>query len=800
MKCFKVCLMIFLAVLSLSAFAQKNGVIMGNIRDINTKEVIPGATLRVEGNKATTVSDADGNYKLSIPIGTYNMTADFIGYQTVYQYNIVLTTGNAKMVNIELSKSLSNLDAVTITLDRNRSAIAADMTTPLSVQRLTSEEIKSSPGGNFDVSKVVQTLPGVGVSNGTGDRNDIIIRGGAPNENVYYLDGIEIPILNHFQTQGSSGGAQGMLNVSFIESLKLSSSAFDARYDNALASTFVIKQRDGNPERLSGNLRVSATESVLTLEGPISEQTTFLVSGRKSYLGLLFKLIDLPIRPNFYDFQYKVTHKFNNRFSLTSIGLGGIDNFNFAPTKEASAENIYVLRSSPYINQWNYTVGFNLSQKIKDGYINYVISRNRYENNIDKFENENRIESQRTSAIHSYEIENKFRWDINKFINDWKLSGGISIQQVGYAGDVFLKTGPETSLSFDSDISFWKYGAFLQASKNLFDENLLISGGIRTDMNSFTEGGRNPLKTLSPRLSLAYHINNQVDLTASVGTYFKIPTYTALGYQDENRTFTNRHMDYTQSIHYVLGTQYLPNTSLRFTLEGFYKKYDHYPVSAVTGVSLANSGNDYGSIGSEELLSVGNGETYGFEVYAQQKLIDRLFYVASYSYIRSKFSGLDGELLPSSWDTRHLFSTTIGYKLPKQWDLGLKYRFAGGAPYTPFDLELSRQNYVIKGTGELDYSQLNTRRLSAYSQLDLRIDKRINFRKTSLNLYLDLQNILLQEDQNKPKFTFERNEQNDGFRTIDGGELKADGSNGIPFILNTSSGNLLPSIGFSFEF
>ena len=198
------------------------------------------------------------------------------------------------------------------------------MTTPLSVQQLTSEEIRSSPGGNFDVSKVVQTLPGVGVSNGTGDRNDIIIRGGAPNENVYYLDGIEIPVLNHFQTQGSSGGAQGILNVSFIESLKLTSSAFDARYDNALASTFVIKQRDGNPERLSGNVRVSATESVLTLEGPLSSQTTFLASARKSYLGLLFKLIDLPIRPNFYDFQYKVTHKFNNKFSLSAIGLGAI--------------------------------------------------------------------------------------------------------------------------------------------------------------------------------------------------------------------------------------------------------------------------------------------------------------------------------------------------------------------------------------------------------------------------------------------------------------------------------------------
>src|SRR5690554_2006930 len=443
--------------LSFSALAQLNGVIVGNIRDVNTKEFIPGATIVVEGTSFTTVSDIDGNYKLTIPVGTYNLNANFIGYLNLDKYNIVLTSGNAQIINFELSQSPSNLEEVVINFNQNKSSIAADMTTPLSVQQLTTEEIKSNPGGNFDVSKVVQTLPGVGVSNGTGDRNDIIIRGGAPNENVYYLDGIEIPVLNHFQTQGSSGGAQGLLNVSFIESLKLSSSAFDARYDNALASTFVIRQRNGNPDRLSGNVRVSATESVLTLEGPLSEQTTFLASGRKSYLGLLFKLIDLPIRPNFYDFQYKVNHRFNETFSLAAIGLGGIDRFNFAPTKESTPENIYVLRSSPYINQWNYTVGFNLTQQIENGYMNYILSRNVFANNVDKFEDENRIEQNRTSAIESQEIENKFRWDINKFVNNWKLSGGISVQQVGYRGDLFTRLSPDESFEFNSNIDFWKY-------------------------------------------------------------------------------------------------------------------------------------------------------------------------------------------------------------------------------------------------------------------------------------------------------------------------------------------------------
>ena len=793
-------------------FAQKTGTITGAVQNANTNELLAGASINVEGTTITALVDSIGKFKINLPVGTYSINANYLGYVAQTKYNIVVSSGNIQIVNFDLQPESKNLNEVVIKNNRNRSAIAADMVTPLSVQQLTTEEIKSSPGGNFDVSKVVQTLPGVGISNGVGERNDIIIRGGAPNENVYYLDGIEIPVLNHFQTQGSSGGAQGILNVSFIESLKLSSSAFDARYDNPLASTFVIKQRDGNAERLSGNVRISVTESVLTLEGPLSKKTTFLASTRKSYLSLLFKLIDLPIRPDFNDYQYKVTHKFNDKTTLTAIGLGAVDRFSFAPTKESTLENTYVLRSTPYINQWNYTVGFNLNRKIENGFMNFTISRNTFNNTLDKFEDEQKIEAKRTLLVESEETENKFRFDINKFINGWKLSAGVMTQLVSYQANLFNRVSneirntqgdvisPEQVIRFNSDLSFWKYGLFFQASKNLFNEKLLVSGGIRNDMNSFTDGGNNPLKTLSPRLSFAYHLSSKWDINASVGTYFKIPPYTALGYLNNNGLAANQDMDYIQSTHYVLGTQFLPRNDLRFTVETFYKKYQDYPVSAATGISLANQGAEYASVGSERLLSIGDGETYGFEVFVQQKLVKNFFYVASYSYVRSKFSGLNGQLISSSWDNENLLSLTLGYKLKGNWDLGLKYRYAGGSPYTPFNLVASQQNYVTLGTGVPDYSRLNTERLNAFNQLDFRVDKRINFNKTALNLYIDIQNILKKENDNFPKYTFKRTDDNSAFVTTDNQPLRADGSNGVPFILSTKSGNLIPNIGLTFEF
>ena len=795
-----------------ATFAQTTGVVTGYVRDKNTQETIIGAVVVVEQTTNGALTDIDGNYKIKVPIGTCNLKVSYVGYQTQLKFNIVVTSGNDQVVNFELEPSATNLNEVTITFDKGKSAVATDLITPLSVQQLTTEEIKANPGGNFDVSRVIQTLPGVGGSSGGPSRNDIIIRGGAPNENVYYLDGIEIPVLNHFQTQGSSGGAQGILNVSFIEDLKLSSSAFDARYDNALASTFVIKQRDGNRERLSGNVRVSLTEAVATLEGPIKSKTTFLASVRKSYLDLLFQAIDLPIRPNFYDFQYKVTHRFNDKTSLSAIGLGAIDRFKFASTKNSTPENIFITRSLPYINQWNYTTGFVLNRRIEKGYMNFIVSRNMFENRLDKFEDGNQVESKRTFKLKSQEIENKLKFDYNKYVNNWKITFGAMAQYVKYNTDLYSKVTnsiadsmgneiiPAQFIKFKSEIEFYKYGLFGQIAKNILNEQLLVSLGFRTDLNSFLKEGNNPLKTLSPRFSLAYHINQKIDLTGSIGTYYKIPTYTTLGYKDANDDLVNKSMKYIQSTHYVLGTQFLPNEGFRITTEGFYKEYNNYPVSASTGVSLANQGTNFGSIGSEEINSTGKGETYGFEIFIQQKLIKKNFYVVSYTFVRSKFSGDNGILIPSSWDNKHLISATLGRKFKKGFEIGLKYRFAGGSPYTPYDMVISQQTYLLLGQGTLDNSKLNSQRLMAFNQLDFRIDKKINFKRTTLDVYMDVQNVLGFKNQGNPDYTFKRTADNSAFQTTDGKDILQDGSNAIPVILPNKERSITPTLGLIIEF
>ena len=801
--------------LSLSASAQQSGSITGTVIDKGTQIPLSNVSIRVDDNKFGTITDSLGSFRIrEIPVGTYNISISSLGYKNLTIFNCIVTSGNENTFSVELELEVSQLNEVIVSSATVRSAT---LETPLSVQNLTAEEIKSNPGGNFDISKVIQTLPGVGGgAQGGSFRNDIIIRGGAPNENVFYLDGIEVPVINHFQTQGSSGGPQGILNVSFIQEVKLSSSAFDARYDNALSSVFQIKQKNGNPNNFQGNFRLSASEAALTLEGPLfkDKKTTFLASARRSYLELLFKALDLPIRPNYWDFQTKVTHRLNDKTVFTFLGIGAIDEFRFGVPRDASPEKTYLINSNVLINQWNYTLGASLKRTISNGFWNLALSRNTFNNDIEKFQdNQNPSNSTQTQDINSAEIETKLRFDVNKTINSWKIAYGASIQLADYSNSSFnvlrseLKDNsgniiqPSLIVNFESPLkTFARMGAFAQIGKRFAENRVGVSLGIRSDINTFTSEGMNGLKTLSPRISLGYVISDTWTWNSSYGIYYKIPPYTILGFADQNNVLVNKNSSYQRAGHYTTGIEFIPNEGLRFTLEGFYKRYGNMPISRLDGISLANLGADFALLGNEAVVTEGKGKTYGLEFFVQKKLTDNFFGILSYTMYRSLYSGTDGRFLPSSWDNRQLLSITTGYKFPRNWEMGLKFRYQGGAPFTVFDETLSRLNYLNRGTGTPDYSQLNAQRLKGFNSSDIRIDKKWNLNKLTIDLFLDVSNWYVAKNPALPEYTFKRNADNSGFETTNGQAIKADGSNAIPTRVKNDDPFVTPSIGLIVEF
>jgi len=802
-------------VLSLSALAQGNGRISGTVSNRSNLQLLSGISITLSPGGKSTFSDSLGNFRITgINPGSYSLNLSGVGFQPKSLPNIVITTGNETVLNIELEPAVTQLTDIVIT-NKKSTAKAATLENPLSVQRLTTEDIKANPGGNFDISKVIQSLPGVGGGVAGGSyRNDIIIRGGAPSENVFYLDGIEVPIINHFATQGSGGGPQGILNVSFIEDVKLSTSAFDARYDNALSSVFQFKQKTGNANRLQGNFRLSATDVSATFDGPLSKKTTFLASARRSYLQLLFEAIDLPIRPNYWDFQFKTTTKINSKTTLNILGIGAIDEFSFARPKEASPEKLYVIGSNPLINQSSYTIGATLRRLINNGYINVALSRNTLDNNIEKFvDNEKPLIEERTLNISSNETENKFRLDVTQNFDGWKLSYGTVAQLVEFDNSFSQLLRPAVKdangniiqspfiINSYTQQNFLRYGAFLQAGKRVLGDRLALSGGLRMDANSFERSESNLLKQLSPRLSASYSLNDSWNVSASYGIYYRLPSYTQMTYFNTYLSSLQPSQgDYIRSAHWVGGLEYLPSSTTRFTLEGFFKKYSNYPVSINDGISLANKGNGSEALGNEPVSQTGKGKAYGIEFFAQQKLTSRLFGVFSYTFYRSLFTGEDGKYAPANWDNRQLISFTAGYKFNKNWELGLKFRYQGAAPYTPYNLGESRFSYLTLGTGVFDYSQVNSLRLPAFHSGDLRVDKKWNYRQFTLDLFLDVTNFYSSKAVGIPQYTFQRNADNTAFLTTDGKPIQRNGSNAIPFILDNRDGLLLPTIGLIMEF
>ena len=777
-------LFILLLVVSTLSFAQVTTSIRGNVVDEKGAPIF-AASIYLNNNQGT-FSEEDGTFQISNVVpGSYNLSASFVGYDSQTKFNIIIKSKGNRSFNFILIESSESLEEVVVS---NKNKISRPKETPLSTQSLSAVEIATYPGGNNDVVQVAQSLPGVSPSVG-GFRNDLIIRGGAPNETVYYLDGVEVPNINHFATQGSAGGPVGLLNVSFINDVTLSTSAFGSQYDNPLSGVLQFKQRDGNKERFNTNIRVSATDAAFTFEGPLFKSTkevsntSFLLSIRRSYLQALFKLIGLPIRPDYWDYQYKLSHQIDEYNNLYFIGLGSLDDFSVEAPEDYDEEAQAVLEQAPFIKQKTNSIGVTWRKRFKDGtgYMETTLSNNRLENIFTNYldpENETGIIF-RNDAVES---ETKLRYQITKFINDWKITGGFNLQHSFYTNNTINNTD---AIFYSTEIDFMKYGVFANATRSFFNDKLDVSMGFRMDDDSFTTAS-DLSSNFSPRLSLSYEFLEDWRISATAGRYYKITPYTILGFRDENGILTNEDSDYTQSDHYVIGIQHYLNPAANISLEGFYKQYSDYPVSVLDQVSLANKGADFEVLGNEDVETLGKGRSYGLEFQYQQKLLNNFYSIFSYTYFFSEFTGFDtATYTPSVWDSRHLISFVGGYKLKKNWEISSRYRFAGQTPYVPTNLEATLISYpeII-----LDYTRLGEEKLETFSQLDIRVDKKWNYSQLSLNIFIEVQNILGQSIPRPNEYGLSRD---------------MDGNLNNPLslsLINQDTSTSIPSIGIVVDF
>ncbi len=758
----KITINLFILLFSFNLYSQSEpGTISGQVREANTLIPLVSANVLILGTDLGAATDANGNFIIkNIPPNVYQLRASIIGYRSQIKTDIIVQPGKLTQVNFDLLQETIEIENVVVKADY----FTKDLLQPISIKKFSYEEIRRSPGGFEDVVRALSVLPGVAQADA--GRNDLIVRGGAPSENLYIIDGIEIPNINHFGTQGSTGGPLSYINLDFVRESSFSTGGFPVIYGDKLSSVLRIDLRQGRDDRLGGKATISATQFGLNLEGPgLNENSSFIFSARRSYLDFIFKSAGFGFVPEYYDLFTKYDYKIDNKNSISFLFIGAFDNvkfFNDTPDKIFS--NSRILGT----DQIQYVTGITYKRLINNGFMQFTINRN--------FTDFNSI--QKDTLLNpifkniSREQENNIKFDIvYKLSPTTELNFGASTKLIKFRSDIlfpfFLTSFGDTLsiTSLDKSKQFLKSATYFNINFTVF-KKLITNFGFRFDyFDAISEKFY-----VSPRFSISYPISYTMNLNFSTGVYHQSPSYIWLIADESNKTLKN-----IRAHQYILGVDHQLNEDALLKVEGFIKNYFNYPTSKIrpylvlanTGAGFSGSDDNYSSFGLEPLVSHGSGLSRGIELSVQKKLSNTPYYgLLSLTLSQTDFTSLDGIKRSGAYDQNLIFNLSGGYKINKHWEVSTKFRFASGRPFTPF-----------QNDGSQLVSEYNSRRLKSIHSLDFRVDRRWIFKSWTLITYLDIQNIYNQKNLTGIRWNKQKN-------TIE----------------ESSSIGILPSVGISAEF
>lgn len=722
--------------------AQPVHQVKGTVIDKSSRQPLEFINVMIVGLNKGGVTNAEGKFSIGqVPPGIYRLQASAIGYKTVTTPEYILSTRDLH-IQIEMEENQTELEGVTVTA----SPFRRDIESPVSLRIIGLQEIEKSPGANRDISRIVQSYPGVSFSP-IGYRNDLIVRGGSPSENRFYLDGVEIPNINHFSTQGASGGPVGILNADLIREVNFYTGAFPTDKGNALSSVLDFKLRDGDMERNSLKATLGASEVSLASNGHLGKKTSYLVSVRQSYLQFLFDMLGLPFLPTFTDAQFKLKTRFDARNELTVLGLGGIDKMKLN-TKADDEDNEYILSYLPKIQQETFTLGA-VYRHYAGAHVQSVVASHSYLNNRNtKYQQNDESDPEHLMLrLRSTEQNTQLRLENSSSFRNWKVTVGTSLDYSQYSNTTFQKVYTDRAQTFDyhTYLGIMRWGLFGTINYTSIDERFTASLGLRADANNYSAAMKDLSDQLSPRLSLSYQLTEHWSLSGNAGLYYQLPPYTALGFKNNNGLYANKYaLRYMQVSQGSVGLNWRKGDTFEVSVEGFYKDYDKIPLSVADGIPLTCKGNDYGVIGNELLTSTAQGRSYGAELLLKWLIAKKLNLASSFTLFKSEYrTDKESEYIASAWDNRFIFNLRGTYNLPRHWSVGMKVSCIGGAPYTPYDADKSSlvTAWNAQGKPYYDYTRYNEERLPAFTQVDIRIDKTFYLKRCMLGFYIDLQNI-----------------------------------------------------------
>lgn len=702
--------------------SQNTGTVTGRITSQATKKSLSGVTIRVLNTNLGAISRSDGSFEIkNVPVGIQQIQFTLIGYETYVYSDLSVMSGRPVFLEIELVEKVIQLEGAEVKSSFFQKRIDAVTST----QYLNFEDIRRAPGVQEDVIRATALLPGVNVT--AAGRNDLIVRGGAPFENLFIVDNIEVNNINHFGSQGSTGGPLSLINLDYVRNVEFSSGGFGVRFGDKTSSITNISLRNGNENQFGGKLNLSATGFGVNLEGPLNNKGSWIISARRSYLDLIFQAAGFGFVPQYWDFMTKANYRLDNNNTITFLGISAINDVKLNNDNDDKRyNNSRVAIPDQYQNfsglTWRYFFdnGF-LTSTLASAYTRFTTFQND-SNLVEIFRNN----SKEGELILKNELDYVLGEKSEIIIGNQLKYGAVLDYKIKVPG--FLRIddkGIPQPLELDTTFNTIKNATYINLSTAFGTSKLAI--GLRSDYYNFTDGSF----YLSPRLSYTYTLNENSSFILSLGRYYQSPSYIWLLSNKE------KSLKPIMADQIVLGYSHTPLEDVKVQLEIYYKKYGNYPARIFRPQAvLSPSGFDDVSsdipFGLEPLSSSAEGNSRGAELFIQKKLSDiPLYGLLSITYSQSEFKSLDGKTRPSSYDSRFILNLSAGYRIGSTWEISSKFRYATGTPTTPF-LE----------NGVLDFERYNEgERLADFNSLDLRIDKRWNFSWGMLITYLDIQNL-----------------------------------------------------------
>ncbi len=740
-------LLCFMVVLTSQAQDNLTQTIKGTVVDSQTKQPLLGVNILVLDSEPAigTITDENGLFRLeNIPVGRASLAITYLGYEDYIVSEILV--GSAKEVDLTISliEAIGKLDEVVLVLKKDPRKPNNSLAT-VSARSFSLEETKRFPASISDPGRMALSF--AGVSNSDDETNEIVIRGNAPNQLLWKIEGVEVPEPNHFSEEGYSPGAISLISTNILGKSDFLTGAFPSEYGNATSGVFDINLRNGNADKKEYAFQFGVLGADFSAEGPFSKnyRGSYLINYRYSTLSLLNQIIEVSDSgiPTYQDVSFKVNLPINDRTKLSIWGIGGISDENI---EEEFIEELGLTQNGIFKSK-TYMSGLTFTHFLQKG--GKITARASYSGNESDFVfTESNTQTNQNIEDSDFLQNASFRFNLEylkKFNAKTTLKSGVIYSALNF--DVSTEAvRNETRATIVSEKGNSTLIQGFTQLKHRFTNKFSSSLGVHATSFSINDDF-----VIEPRIGFEYKISTKHLLSAGIGMHSRrmpLNQYFIRTTDDDlNQLTPNKNIDLMRATHYILGYDWQLFKKGHLKIEAYYQVLSR--VAVVRNPQITDSFLNGGFINAE-FIDSGSARNYGVELTLEKFFSDQYYFLSTLSVYDSKYQAADSNWYNSAFNYNYIFNMVGGkeFTVNRKNVLGINGRFIlnGGKRGTP---------YSETGDIEIDQTLRNTLQFSEYLRLDMSVSYRVNRPKVSHVFSLDIQNVSNRENVDQQFLTEE---------------------------------------------